>query len=324
MTIRLDHVDVELYRAEIQKPKNGEAELARRLGVAPDEVCRRRQRLTELRLLEQVDEETWVARSPHAAADALLGEEERQLERQRLEVAQRREALTALTADYLDARRLRSDAGQVEVLQGVETVRATLTELAALATTAVDSMAPGGAQSEHAIRAALPLDKELLGRGVALRSLFLDSARSHAPTFRYLKDIHDAGARVRTTSLLPTRILIYDRRTAIVPLDAQNTARGAVVVRDLPLLNLLNHLFELYWDQATPLDACRTQPMELSDLERTVLRLMAAGQLDEAISRHIGLSVRTTRRIISDLTRRLGAGSRFQAGVRAAVRGWIA
>ncbi|MFJ9698969.1 helix-turn-helix transcriptional regulator [Streptomyces fradiae] len=324
MTIRLDRVDVELYRAEIQRPKNGEAELARRLGVAPEEVCLRRQRLTELRLLEQVDDETWVARSPHAAADALLGEEERQLERRRLGVAQRREALTALTADYLDARRLRSDAGQVEVLQGVETVRATLSELAALAATSVDSMAPGGAQSEHAIRAALPLDKELLGRGVALRSLFLDSARSHSATIRYLKDIHDAGAHVRTTSLLPTRILIYDRETAIVPLDAQNTARGAVVVRDLPLLNLLNHLFHLYWDQATPLDAARTRPVELSDLERTVLRLMAAGQLDEVISRHIGLSVRTTRRIISDLTRRLGAHSRFQAGVRAAERGWIA
>ncbi|WP_232790990.1 response regulator transcription factor [Streptomyces kanasensis] len=97
-----------------------------------------------------------------------------------------------------------------------------------------------------------------------------------------------------------------------------------MVVRDLPLLNLLNHLFDLYWDQATPLDAARTKPVGLSDLERTVLRLMAAGQLDEVISRHIGLSVRTTRRIISDLTGRLGANSRFQAGVRAAERGWIA
>lgn len=58
-------------------------------------------------------------------------------------------------------------------------------------------------------------------------------------------------------------------------------------------------------------------------MERTVLRMMASGNLDEVISRHIGVSVRTTRRIISDLSARLGAGSRFQAGVEALRRGWL-
>lgn len=51
--------------------------------------------------------------------------------------------------------------------------------------------------------------------------------------------------------------------------------------------------------------------------------MMAAGQLNEAISRQIGISARTTRRIISNLTRRLGAKSRFQAGVKAVACGWI-
>lgn len=323
MNIRFDRVDIALYRAEVQKPRHTEEDLARLLGVPPREVRRRRRRLADLHLLKQVDEDTWVARSPHAAADALLGEEERDLERRRLEIVRRRDELTALTAEYLDARRLRSDAGHVEVLQGVETVRATLTEIAALCAIRVDSMVPGGAQSDHAVRAALPLDRALLNRGVVLRSLFLDSARSHPGTYRYLKDIHRLGAQVRTTSLLPTRILIYDGKTAVVPLDAQDTTRGAVLVHDIPLLNLLNHLFDLYWDQATPLDVRPAGSGDLSDLERTVLRLMAAGKLDEAISRQIGVSVRTTRRIISNLTERLGANSRFQAGVKAAARGWI-
>ncbi|MEU5314056.1 LuxR C-terminal-related transcriptional regulator [Streptomyces sp. NPDC021562] len=61
----------------------------------------------------------------------------------------------------------------------------------------------------------------------------------------------------------------------------------------------------------------------LSSLERKVVQLMAAGLLDEAVSRQVGLSVRTTRRIIGKLAQRLAAKSRFQAGVLAVRNGWI-
>ncbi|WP_420706755.1 hypothetical protein [Streptomyces sp. NRRL S-1824] len=37
----------------------------------------------------------------------------------------------------------------------------------------------------------------------------------------------------------------------------------------------------------------------------------------------LGLSERTLRRRITDLTTRLGATSRFQAGVKAVRRGWF-
>ncbi|MFF4173287.1 LuxR C-terminal-related transcriptional regulator [Streptomyces sp. NPDC001744] len=322
MSLIFDRVDVELYRAEVQKPRYTDAELAERLGVEPEEVRERRKRLADARLLQRIDEDAWVARSPQAAADALLADEEEELERRRRELARRKEELLALTADYLDARRLRSSTGLVEVLHGVETVRAALTELAALCSRSVDSMVPGGAQSEEAVRAALPLDRALLDRGVALRSLFLDSARSHPGTHRYLKELRRAGGEVRTAALLPTRMLLYDGATAVVPLDPRDSALGAVVVHDRPLVTLLSDLFHLYWTQAAPHPPADSGG-DLNELERSVLRLMAAGQLDEAISRQIGLSVRTTRRIISQLSARLGACSRFQAGVLAVARGWV-
>jgi len=41
------------------------------------------------------------------------------------------------------------------------------------------------------------------------------------------------------------------------------------------------------------------------------------------IARKLGVSVRTSRRITAELTQRLGARSRFQAGARAVERGWI-
>lgn len=273
--------------------------------------------------MKRVDERTFVARSPHAAADSLLAEKERELDRQRRDITARREELAALTADYLEARRMRSTSDDVELLEGVETVRAMLTDLATLSRHSVDSMVTGGAQSDAAIEAALPLDRELLERGVALRSLFAGPAMAHSPTARYLRAIEGAGARVRLNPLLPTRMLIYDRESAVIPLDPNDTTRGAVLIRSGAILNLLTHLFDLYWRQARPLAAAPGEGDELTSLESTVLRLMAAGNLDEVIARHIGVSVRTTRRIVSDLTNRLGATSRFQAGVEAVNRGWI-
>ncbi|MCZ9342382.1 hypothetical protein NGM37_31945 [Streptomyces sp. TRM76130] len=131
----------------MQRPRYTEEELAKSLGITVGEVRERRSRLAAMHLLGQVENHAWVARSPHAAADALLAVEEEEIERRRRDVFRRREELLALTADYLEARRLRSSAGLVEVLHGVETVRATLTELAALCTRGVDAMVSGGAQS---------------------------------------------------------------------------------------------------------------------------------------------------------------------------------
>jgi DNA-binding NarL/FixJ family response regulator len=54
-----------------------------------------------------------------------------------------------------------------------------------------------------------------------------------------------------------------------------------------------------------------------------VVRLLAEGMTDEGVSRRIGVSLRTVRRIASDLMTRLTARSRFEAGVKAAQLGWI-
>ncbi|MGW7313832.1 LuxR C-terminal-related transcriptional regulator [Streptomyces sp. NPDC054854] len=323
VAINLDETDIKLYRAEIGQLRYSEEELAQHVGISRQELRMRRKRLSDLHLLQHIDDQTYIALSPQAAADSLLAGDERELEQRRREITSRREELAALTPDYLDARHLRSTSDNVEILEGVETVRAMLTDLAALSRRSVDSMVTGGAQSERALDAALPLDRKLLERGIALRSLFVGPARSHPPTLRYLRAIQKLGAHVRISPLLPTRMLIYDGETAVIPLDPNHTSQGAVLIRSQTILSLLTHLFDLHWEQARPLGTAPAEGDELTGLERTVLRMMAAGNLDEVISKHIGVSVRTTRRIISDLTNRLEATSRFQAGVEAVHRGWI-
>lgn len=56
----------------------------------------------------------------------------------------------------------------------------------------------------------------------------------------------------------------------------------------------------------------------LSDREWAVLRLLAQGYTDESVARTLGVSLRTARRVAAELMVRLGARSRFQAGLMAA------
>ncbi len=62
---------------------------------------------------------------------------------------------------------------------------------------------------------------------------------------------------------------------------------------------------------------------ELDQTRAAILRLMAEGEKDEAISRRLSISVRTCRRHIADYMSQVGATSRFQAGVIAARAGQI-
>ncbi|MFJ4863454.1 LuxR C-terminal-related transcriptional regulator [Streptomyces sp. NPDC088748] len=57
--------------------------------------------------------------------------------------------------------------------------------------------------------------------------------------------------------------------------------------------------------------------------ERELLTLPASGVTDEAAGNRLGLFLRTVRRRMSTLMERLEATSRFEAGLKAAHRGWL-
>ncbi|WP_308378343.1 helix-turn-helix transcriptional regulator [Streptomyces sp. ISL-87] len=55
----------------------------------------------------------------------------------------------------------------------------------------------------------------------------------------------------------------------------------------------------------------------LSPAERELLRLLGSGLTDEAASNRLGVAVRTVRRQMASVMERLGAASRFEAGLKA-------
>ncbi|SCD54243.1 regulatory protein, luxR family, partial [Streptomyces sp. di50b] len=69
--------------------------------------------------------------------------------------------------------------------------------------------------------------------------------------------------------------------------------------------------------------SCSDESEGLTPQEHKLLQLLATGLTDEAVARTLGIGVRTERRMTAELMERLGASSRFEAGVQAARRQWI-
>jgi DNA-binding CsgD family transcriptional regulator len=172
--------------------------------------------------------------------------------------------------------------------------------------------------------ASRPLNEGLLGRGVRMRTVYLDSVRTNRPTVEHANWLARMGGQVRTVPSLPTRMIVMDRRVAMMSVSSDDTAAGAVLLTGQGMLTALCALFETTWEAAQPLgETVSVDRNELTGQQATALRLLAEGHTDEAIAKRLGVSPRTARRIASELMDRLGARSRFEAGVRAVQQGWL-
>ncbi|EON25740.1 helix-turn-helix, type 11 domain-containing [Nocardioides sp. CF8] len=215
-----------------------------------------------------------------------------------------------------------AQAPTVETLHGVEEVRRWLSDQQERTTTEALAMSPGGGQSEAAMRAGLPLDEAALARGVRLRNLYLTSATRSAATRRHVRHLSDLGAEYRTTPSLPLRMLLLDGEVALLPIKADQTSLGALVVRTPAVLTGLRALFDTYWQGALPFGRVQ-QTADLTDQERLVVTMLADGAQDQEVATALGVSLRTVRRMVAALSDRLDSQSRFQTGVNAVRKGWL-
>ncbi|MFB6720598.1 LuxR C-terminal-related transcriptional regulator [Kribbella sp. NPDC056345] len=158
--------------------------------------------------------------------------------------------------------------------------------------------------------------------GIRYRALFPDSARTAPAWSRHLGALAMAGVAVRTTPVVMMNALVIDGRTALLPAD--NADGSVAVLRLNSVVAATTGFFERVWPDAVPFGGTDVvMAAELSWREQEVLRLMALGCTDEQAAAQLAVSVRTIRRMVAQLMNRLGARSRFQAGVKAADRGWL-
>ncbi|HEU5331166.1 MAG TPA: helix-turn-helix transcriptional regulator [Actinocrinis sp.] len=319
----IDAVTETVYQAMLAHPSWGVAELAQHLGLPDAAVRVGLDQLAELELVLPSRETGGALRpvDPHAGLQALIAREREELSRRQQQIAAGQAAVAAMLAGISAGP---PDHAGAERLVGLDAIQRRLEHFSRTAASEIAALVPSGAQSPAELDAGRPLDRGVLERGVAMRTVYLDAIRNDRATLVYAQWLIELGGEVRTSAVLPLRILIVDRVHALVPLTPADNTFGAMHLTAMGAVAVVAALFDTVWDSAAPLGSPPARDGEgLTDAERQLLRLLATGATDEIAARRLGVSLRTERRMLENLTERLGARSRFEAGVNAAKRGWL-
>ncbi|MFC1411402.1 helix-turn-helix domain-containing protein [Streptacidiphilus sp. N1-12] len=314
-----------VYRAMLAHPKENVAALGQRLQMPETQLHQHLYQLNALALIQpSVHEDIgFRAIDPEPAMEVLLTRQQVDLAAQQMRVEASRAAAARLIAECSNLPQRAADPDS-QRLNGPEEIRAQLERIAAETCQQIMTFAPGGAHTEADLAASREPNRALLERGVAMRTVYLDSARNHQTTLDHVEWLSRHGGQVRTAPTLPIRMIISDRRRAVLPIDTADARAGAVVLEGVGTVTALCALFESIWDSATPLGAPPARDIHgMPPQQAETMRLLAQGLTDEAIAKRLGVSPRTARRIAAELLNDLEAHSRFQAGVHAVQNGWL-
>ncbi|MBQ0828064.1 helix-turn-helix transcriptional regulator [Streptomyces tagetis] len=323
-TFGLDLMEEAVYRELSASPPPAAEEIADRLATAPDLVRGCLDRLLELGLVRpslEVSGGFAVVDPILSLRESLAGQHEELMRRQRRVAETHAEVVRLLVSDG-SGRPGRGE--QVERLMGMDEVQRRVDRLAGEAVREVLAFVPGGARSTPQLSAARRNDAVLLSRSVSIRAVGTDTDSYDAATLAHVQWLTGNGGQFRGCAAPLPGMILFDGSVALVPLDPRNTAAGALQVAAPGLVAPLVALFEQTWSSAAPLDAGRlTTDDILNGKELALLRLVAEGCTDAAAAGRLHVSHRTARRMMAVLMERLGARSRFEAGVKAARRGWL-
>jgi hypothetical protein len=267
---------------------------------------------------------------PSMAVGRLIEKLEDELMARYRQVSDTRSQLAQFEAELAERHGDPASDNGVERVEELGAVRDRIEELAFFARKSVLSIQPGGPPTREALEASRPLDLRAARRQVAMSVIHETAALGDELNRAHLRELAALGVNIRLVEKAPHRLLIFDDEVAVVPIEPDNSRRGALVVRHPGLLAGLIDLYRRTWAVAEEIPAeLDGEPRtvepddEITEQDRMVLRMLAAGCTDETAARQVGVSVRHLRRRISRLMLILEANSRFEAGVAAAHRGWL-
>lgn len=311
-----------MYLAMLSNPAAGRDQLGALLAMEPRAF---EDGLTELARHGSVilhPDGTWQVPPPDIALPARAG----QLEREALRIRGVAEELAVI---YRRARSAQDGEQPIEMLQDREDVMRSFIQLLGGARVQVRGLdRPPFAPSDQAVP---DVQRQQAAEGVRFMSVYdIDVIEGPNP-LSAIDALNAVGEQVRLLRGVPLKMVVSDDDAALVIVrTADDRWRGSMLVRRSPLLDSLITLFETLWRVAVPLPRggdelaqvleSRDQPVP-RDLQ--VLTLLAGGATDESIARQLGMSTRTIERRVRAMLDRLGAETRFQAGVQAARRGWL-
>jgi DNA-binding CsgD family transcriptional regulator len=321
----LGELDIRLYRSLLTAPGRLMSEVAASLNCAVGELDKPMARLAEMGLLRTTDGERMSAVSPMLAEAIVLGAEDLELGARRAVLEGRRNTIRRLVPEWNDALTASVHETAVDVISDPAQIGNVLMHYADQCRDELLSVAPGRLPKTRIDSRTRIANLYSLRRGIKTRALYQHTALRDRHTRSYLTELADNGAKIRFAPSVPGRSLVVDRDVALLPIPTDTPGRqGLAVVRETNVVAWVIATFEQLWAEALPLEEVITRQSDAAQLDQTraaILRLMAEGEKDEAISRRLSISVRTCRRHIAEYMSLVGATSRFQAGVIAARAG---
>jgi DNA-binding CsgD family transcriptional regulator/DNA-binding Lrp family transcriptional regulator len=321
---QLDDLEVAVYRALLGQGPRHTDDLAQALDRDPGAVVKSLASLAELGLVRTTADDGFLAISPMLAEATVLGGEDLELGARRASVEMRRNAIRMLVPDWNARLSAPLEDAAVDVVNDQDEIANVLMHYADRCEHELLSVAPGRLPTSRIDGRTRIANIYSLRRGIKTRALYQHTALRDRATRSYLTELAENGAKIRFASSVPGRSLVVDREVALLPIPTESGRHGLAVVREPNVVAWVIATFEQLWAEASPLEDVMEHDRDETELDQTraaILRLMAEGEKDEAISRRLSISVRTCRRHIADYMAQVGATSRFQAGVIAARAG---
>ncbi|MET9789288.1 helix-turn-helix transcriptional regulator [Streptomyces canus] len=295
--------------------------IALRIPVA--DVRRALDLLRELRLLRYSDTVGgFMAICPEAAQNELVIPLQQAVNDKRRELAGIHQRLHTLSGIFSTLRRSRQPRDKVVLLLDSQQAAQHLADALRQCTSEVLAMQRFDGGPRHSFQ---PCEVAKASNGVPFRLVCHHSARARSTTRTRVRQMIDEGARVRTTNQVFDNLVLIGDDVAFVSHQAQEEDIPSIIaVYEPTIILLLHRLYEFAWQSGTDFEAETVSYGEtLTDLNAGIINLMAQGLKDEVVARRVGVGSRTFRRHISNIMDKLGASSRFQAGVAAARAGLV-
>ncbi len=311
-----------VYRMVLRQPGRTSEELALDLGRPSAAVAEDLRLLAGLDLVHLDDGDRIAPYPPVPALGALLAREQDRMTQRRRELATTRLAVDTYALEHLAGAGSRRLDYSLEVVPADDTLA--LTERLTEQSVGTIRVFLHPSSWPQVVRPGMrDLNRRVLRSGRRFHTVFDARLLEEPEALEIAQEWLALGDRIRVAAELPARLILFGQDAALVSVPWGDPGRSDAIIQQPEAIRLLGWAFDRVWEAARPLPVGGRAGDDVDRDRRRVLELLALGAKDEAIARHLGVSLRTARRRVADLFDELGAATRFQAGVEAGRRGWV-
>ncbi|MGK4582007.1 LuxR C-terminal-related transcriptional regulator [Kitasatospora sp. HPMI-4] len=270
-------------------------------------------RLLELGLLvHHTEDASLTAVNPRAVGERISAELRAAGTRMLVQAEEMPALLGELTEAYDCAPRKVARFSEVQHVDNMEEIRHRILQIEADSSKEALAAQPGARPAGHLAQSMERL-RLFLGRGGSCRTIYQPEVRDDPSTVRYAAAVSEWGGQIRILAEPFTRMLVFDRRVAVIPAAADNSS--AAFIEDPAVVAFLVAVFERDWERAERVQWRSAKPDGGAvPAHEQVGRLLAQGLTQRAIASRLGLSERTVAGHISRLRELYDAQTLFQLG----------